>query len=182
MDVISTFLPPPPPSTAKQRRKVNCRLPNGTAVHPRLCDRRQKPVSRRECYNDRCRGAWRVEPWSACSARCGAAGYRTRILRCVWYGTNKPAGNTCRDQPRPMVYKPCYGPPCPTCEYLELGRGVGWVSLVWFGLVWFNVVWFVVVWPGLAWPGHIRSGQVCSDLLWSDRPDLTWSSLACLIS
>ena len=132
---------------------MNCRLPNDTAVHPRLCDRRQRPTSRRECYNDRCRGAWRVEPWSACSARCGAAGYRTRILRCVWYGTNKPAGNSCRDQPRPMVYKPCYGPPCPTCEYF----GGGGESLMWL-----NVVWFAVVWSGLVI--SVRSALICSDL------------------
>ncbi|XP_043198819.1 protein madd-4-like [Amphibalanus amphitrite] len=101
---------------AMQRRKISCRLPNGTTVHPRLCDRRQRPDGRQECYNDRCRGVWRVEPWSKCSARCGSAGYQTRILRCVWSGTNKPAGNTCRDQPRPLVYKPCVGPTCPPLQ------------------------------------------------------------------
>lgn len=103
-----------------QRRRVTCRFPNGTAVEARLCPRRQRPASRQECYNDLCKGSWRVEPWAACLARCGAAGYQTRILRCVWYGTRKPAGNTCRDQPRPKVVKSCVGPPCPPREWVSV--------------------------------------------------------------
>ncbi|XP_037082113.1 uncharacterized protein LOC119102763 [Pollicipes pollicipes] len=101
---------------AMQRRKVSCRLPNGTTVESSLCDRHQRPASRQECYNDMCKGSWRVEPWSACSAQCGRAGYQSRILRCVWYGTRRPAGNTCRDQPRPTVVKPCLGAPCPPLQ------------------------------------------------------------------
>lgn len=48
-----------------------------------------------------------------CTASCEKDGLRYRILQCVWYGTNKPAGTACRDQPRPPVMKTCTGPPCP---------------------------------------------------------------------
>lgn len=47
-----------------------------------------------------------------CAAPCDAQGVKYRILQCVWYGTKKPAGNACRDQPRPSVMKVCKGPPC----------------------------------------------------------------------
>ena len=47
-----------------------------------------------------------------CAAECETEGVKYRILQCVWYGTKKPAGNACRDQPRPSVMKICKGPPC----------------------------------------------------------------------
>nr|CAD7424512.1 unnamed protein product [Timema monikensis] len=47
-----------------------------------------------------------------CAAPCEAQGIKYRILQCVWFGTKKPAGNACRDQPRPSVMKVCKGPPC----------------------------------------------------------------------
>lgn len=47
-----------------------------------------------------------------CTAACNSEGIKYRILQCVWYGTKKPAGNACNDQPRPPVMKPCHGPPC----------------------------------------------------------------------
>lgn len=47
-----------------QRRDVECKLPNDTVVDPMLCDEAEKPPVRLECYNDRCKGTWRVGEWS----------------------------------------------------------------------------------------------------------------------
>lgn len=47
-----------------------------------------------------------------CNAACNSQGIKYRILQCVWYGTKKPAGNACKDQPRPAIMKVCKGPPC----------------------------------------------------------------------
>ncbi|XP_076245168.1 ADAMTS-like no long nerve cord isoform X2 [Calliopsis andreniformis] len=107
--------------TAMQRRDVTCRLvedlengqQNVTLLDPNQCDDAIRPVQRQECYNDACKGVWRVGEWSECTASCEEDGIKYRILQCVWYGTKKPAGNACRDIPRPAVMKTCRGPPCP---------------------------------------------------------------------
>lgn len=49
-------------NTAVQRREVSCRYENDTAGS--ACDEYEKPPARQECYNERCKGVWRVEPWS----------------------------------------------------------------------------------------------------------------------
>lgn len=49
-------------NTAVQRREVACRYENGTAGS--ACDDYEKPPMRQDCYNERCKGVWRVEPWS----------------------------------------------------------------------------------------------------------------------
>nr|XP_013103894.1 unnamed protein product [Stomoxys calcitrans] len=97
-------------NTAIQRREVSCRFANDTIS--RLCPEYEKPISRQECYNERCKGVWRVEPWSECNAPCGRQGIKYRILQCVWYGTRRPAGNACKHQNRPAVMKVCKSPPC----------------------------------------------------------------------
>ncbi|XP_058981163.1 protein madd-4 isoform X1 [Musca domestica] len=97
-------------NTAIQRREVSCRFANDTVS--RLCPEFEKPISRQECYNERCKGVWRVEPWSECNAPCGRQGIKYRILQCVWYGTRRPAGNACKHQNRPAVMKVCKSPPC----------------------------------------------------------------------
>ncbi|XP_043590534.1 protein madd-4-like isoform X2 [Bombus pyrosoma] len=107
--------------TAMQRRDVTCRLvddmengqQNITLLDPNKCDDTTRPLQRQECYNDACKGVWRVGEWSECTASCEEDGIKYRILQCVWYGTKKPAGNACRDIPRPPVMKTCRGPPCP---------------------------------------------------------------------
>lgn len=107
--------------TAMQRRDVTCRLvedmengqQNITLLDPNKCDDTTRPLQRQECYNDACKGVWRVGEWSECTATCEEDGIKYRILQCVWYGTKKPAGNACRDIPRPPVMKTCRGPPCP---------------------------------------------------------------------
>ncbi|XP_060823281.1 protein madd-4-like [Bombus pascuorum] len=107
--------------TAMQRRDVTCRLvddmengqQNITLLDPNKCDDITRPLQRQECYNDACKGVWRVGEWSECTASCEEDGIKYRILQCVWYGTKKPAGNACRDIPRPPVMKTCRGPPCP---------------------------------------------------------------------
>ncbi|XP_021700693.1 ADAMTS-like protein 1 isoform X1 [Aedes aegypti] len=96
--------------TALQKRDVFCKFGNVSSSD--RCDDLEKPVTKQECYNEMCKGVWRVEPWSECNAACGGQGIKYRILQCVWYGTKKPAGNACRDQPRPAVMKVCKGPPC----------------------------------------------------------------------
>ncbi|XP_049312465.1 protein madd-4 isoform X4 [Bactrocera dorsalis] len=98
-------------NTAIQKREVKCRFANGSEATD-ACSVSQRPISRQECYSERCKGVWRVEPWSECNAQCGRQGIKYRILQCVWYGTRRPAGNACRHQPRPAVMKVCKSPPC----------------------------------------------------------------------
>ncbi|XP_052864156.1 protein madd-4 [Anopheles cruzii] len=97
--------------TALQKRDVFCEF-DGQRSAEKVCEAEEKPVTKQECYNELCKGVWRVEPWSECNAACEGQGIKYRILQCVWYGTKKPAGNACRDQPRPAVMKVCKGPPC----------------------------------------------------------------------
>ncbi|XP_063229070.1 protein madd-4 [Bacillus rossius redtenbacheri] len=98
-------------NTAMQRRDTKCQLSNGTEADARLCGE-ERPPQRQECYNDKCKGTWKVGEWSECAAPCETQGIKYRILQCVWFGTKKPAGNACRDQPRPSVMKVCKGLPC----------------------------------------------------------------------
>ncbi|XP_043281703.1 protein madd-4 [Venturia canescens] len=106
--------------TAMQRREISCRLPgdtedesqNITLLDAKQCDDGIRPPQRQECYNDACKGVWRVGEWSECTASCEEDGIKYRILQCVWFGTKKPAGNACRDLPRPPVMKTCRGQPC----------------------------------------------------------------------
>ncbi|XP_046805038.1 protein madd-4 isoform X2 [Lucilia cuprina] len=97
-------------NTAIQKREVSCRFANDSLAT--TCPEYEKPISRQECYNERCRGVWRVEPWSECNAPCGRQGIKYRVLQCVWYGTRRPAGNACKHQTRPAVMKVCKSPPC----------------------------------------------------------------------
>ncbi|XP_023289510.1 A disintegrin and metalloproteinase with thrombospondin motifs 20-like [Orussus abietinus] len=107
--------------TAMQRREIKCRslreLENGTQIVSLLelsnCEESSKPTQRRECYNDACKGVWRVGEWSECTASCNENGIKYRILQCVWFGTKKPAGNACRNIPRPSVMKTCRSYLCP---------------------------------------------------------------------
>ncbi|XP_043469323.1 protein madd-4 isoform X2 [Leptopilina heterotoma] len=106
--------------TAMQKRDITCRViveiengtENETIVDSSKCDEGIKPPQRQECYNDACKGVWRVGEWSECSAPCEEDGIKYRILQCVWFGTKKPAGNACRDLSRPPVMKTCRGSPC----------------------------------------------------------------------
>ncbi|KAL0100797.1 hypothetical protein PUN28_019286 [Cardiocondyla obscurior] len=107
--------------TAMQKRDISCRLlhdmkngtENITLLDSSKCDEATRPLQRQECYNDACKGVWRVGEWTECTASCEEDGIKYRILQCVWFGTKKPAGNACRDIPRPPVMKTCRGPPCP---------------------------------------------------------------------
>ena len=55
-----------------QRRDVTCRLvedmengqQNITLLDPSKCDDTTRPLQRQECYNDACKGVWRVGEWS----------------------------------------------------------------------------------------------------------------------
>lgn len=99
-------------SRSIQRRPVSCRLANDTAVDDEQCDPSSRPQDQQECFSELCRGVWKVGEWSECTATCGGSGFRTRILRCVWYGTDKPAGDSCRSQDRPEVLQGCEALPC----------------------------------------------------------------------
>lgn len=63
---------------AMQRRDVDCQLNNGTEVDLQLCSEAEKPPQRQECYNDKCKGTWKVGEWSEVS---------TVHLQCTWVGT-----------------------------------------------------------------------------------------------
>lgn len=124
--------------TAIQKREVVCQVGNSTEADSQ-CDEADRPISRQECSNKRCTAVWRVEPWSEvkkktflyfmfffflktssqqCNAPCGGQGIKYRILKCVWYGTKRPAGNACKEQPRPAVMKVCKGESCiSNCKY-----------------------------------------------------------------
>jgi ADAMTS-like protein 1/3 len=51
--------------TALQKREVFCKFGNESSSTS--CDETEKPVSKQECYNEHCKGVWRVEPWSEVS-------------------------------------------------------------------------------------------------------------------
>jgi hypothetical protein len=51
-----------------QRRDVECQLNNGTEVDLQQCSEVEKPPQRQECYNDKCKGTWKVGEWSEVSS------------------------------------------------------------------------------------------------------------------
>ena len=50
--------------TALQKRPLDCVMSNGTVLDPMLCNERDKPTQKRECFNENCRGTWKVSEWS----------------------------------------------------------------------------------------------------------------------
>lgn len=48
--------------TALQKRDVSCVFGNETVSDK--CDDNEKPTTKQECYNELCKGVWRVEQWS----------------------------------------------------------------------------------------------------------------------
>lgn len=58
--------------TAMQKRDISCRLvhdvenghENVTLLDPSKCDETTRPLQRQECYNDACKGVWRVGEWT----------------------------------------------------------------------------------------------------------------------
>ncbi|XP_055330583.1 ADAMTS-like protein 1 [Paramacrobiotus metropolitanus] len=96
---------------ATQTRNVSCGFPNGSRVADELCGADSAPRKERECPNPKCKAVWWTGPWSECTVTCGQGGYRSRILKCVYFGTTKPAGNNCRGLERPPVKEPCEGVP-----------------------------------------------------------------------
>lgn len=47
---------------AIQKRDVRCEFGNDTKSM--LCDEGERPISRQECINDRCKAIWKVDAWS----------------------------------------------------------------------------------------------------------------------
>lgn len=50
-----------------QRRDVICQAENGTTLETKFCNEAEKPTQRQECYNDKCKGTWKVGEWSEVS-------------------------------------------------------------------------------------------------------------------
>lgn len=48
--------------TGLQRRSVHCHFENTT--NSNKCNESEKPVTKQECYNEMCKGVWKVESWS----------------------------------------------------------------------------------------------------------------------
>ena len=42
-------------------------MENGTALDSILCDEQTRPTEKRECFNENCRGTWKVSEWSEVS-------------------------------------------------------------------------------------------------------------------
>lgn len=51
---------------AIQRRDVHC-AKEGLRVEDSECDRKQRPVGKRQCYSEKCKGVWRVDAWGEVS-------------------------------------------------------------------------------------------------------------------
>lgn len=49
-----------------QRRLVQC-VGGDVVVSPTYCNTHERPPHRQECYNDKCKGVWRTDPWSEVS-------------------------------------------------------------------------------------------------------------------
>ncbi|XP_066139353.1 protein madd-4 isoform X1 [Euwallacea fornicatus] len=97
---------------AMQKRLVRCQLSGNLSVNNNLCSFKERPSDKQECNNTKCVGMWKVSSWSQCNAQCGEIGDKYRTFHCVWYGTKKPAGDACKNVPKPLKSKPCRGPPC----------------------------------------------------------------------
>lgn len=51
-------------NTAMQRRDITCLFSNGSEAEATTCLADEKPTQRQECYNDKCKGTWKVGEWS----------------------------------------------------------------------------------------------------------------------
>lgn len=47
---------------AIQNRYVQCQFLNGT--ESQSCDPNERPITRQECYNERCKPYWRMDKWT----------------------------------------------------------------------------------------------------------------------
>lgn len=55
--------------TAMQKRDVTCHTANNTEIDSKHCIEIERPMQRRECYNEKCKGTWRVGEWSEVSCK-----------------------------------------------------------------------------------------------------------------
>lgn len=63
---------------AMQRRDVFCQNSDGATTSDAACHGIEKPVNRKECYNDQCKGTWKVGEWSEVSSAPSDAGVWVR--------------------------------------------------------------------------------------------------------
>jgi len=77
--------------TAMQKRDISCRLvydtedgrENVTLLDASKCDEATKPLQRQECYNDACKGVWRVGEWTEVSSFLKKGIDISISLRCI---------------------------------------------------------------------------------------------------
>ncbi|RWS27507.1 ADAMTS-like protein 1 isoform X3 [Leptotrombidium deliense] len=91
-----------------QSRKVACLSSIGELFEVKYCNESLKPKIRKECKNIDCRPSWVTGDWSQCYGRCGELGSQSRSLHCLWFETDRPAGNSCSEIPRPSAKRSCH--------------------------------------------------------------------------
>ncbi|XP_033106788.1 A disintegrin and metalloproteinase with thrombospondin motifs 6-like isoform X2 [Anneissia japonica] len=96
-----------------QTREVTCMSSNLNinsntyAVPDNMCDRSQRPASRRSCDNERCPPPrWISGPWSECNGECGR-GQRRRSVRCESFNGHVLTRTHCSAHLKPSNYEQC---------------------------------------------------------------------------
>jgi hypothetical protein len=64
---------------ALQKRQLDCVMDNGTLLDAILCSDRDRPSQKRECFNENCRGAWKVSDWSHVSHDVFSTTFHSRL-------------------------------------------------------------------------------------------------------
>ncbi|PAA85710.1 hypothetical protein BOX15_Mlig003903g1 [Macrostomum lignano] len=102
-------------------RRVQCINQANDTLPDAQCGHEPKPESVHRCRNDLCQPEWLTGPWSKCSVSCGAYGFSSRQIRCVWRQNGGPAGIACENLELPKGYQACYNGPCERlgCEDLS---------------------------------------------------------------
>ncbi|KAK3799071.1 hypothetical protein RRG08_051354 [Elysia crispata] len=90
-------------------RTVACIKENSTTVlDDNMCNKAERPLSKKPCKNSLCRAIWTTSEWSKCIGDCNEPRFQTRLLMCMWQGTKKPAGRACGNLPRPVLTRRCH--------------------------------------------------------------------------
>lgn len=69
-----------------QKRDVYCQFSNGTLVPDALCEASEKPITKQECYNDVCKGTWKVGDWTEVKI----AKYQRNVVGTFFFNKNLP--------------------------------------------------------------------------------------------
>ena len=69
-----------------------------------------RPDSIKSCSNFNCESKWFTDNWSDCSPKCKKEGFKTRIVYCRMFDSEKyyPVDDRyCKDQSKPNIYEKC---------------------------------------------------------------------------